>query len=170
MEITGTCNPFNCRGGFSLHVSTETRDEFQILSWSNAKIALEEFISEETKTYTLLLQCEKFSGSIRREKWLWFHFEVACAVSRREEFASRHRDLVTFGTLHSKRAKFQYVFMEKKAWKMSRRSSVSSSVSTSVKSGVEDDPLMRDCYDLRRRLLQTEQSLQSLNPPHATNG
>lgn len=53
---------------------------------------------------------------------------------------------------------------------MSRRSSASSSVSTSVKSGVEDDPLMRDCYDLRRRLLQTEQSLQSLNPPHATNG
>lgn len=53
---------------------------------------------------------------------------------------------------------------------MSRRSSVSSSISTSVKSGVEDDPLMRDCYDLRRRLLQTEQSLQSLNPPHATNG
>lgn len=52
---------------------------------------------------------------------------------------------------------------------MSRRSSASSSISTSVKSGVEDDPLMRDCYDLRRRLLQTEQSLQSLNPPHAAN-
>lgn len=48
---------------------------------------------------------------------------------------------------------------------MSRRSSVSSSVSASAKSGTEDDPLMRDCYDLRRRLLQTEQSLQSLNPP-----
>jgi len=51
---------------------------------------------------------------------------------------------------------------------MSRRSSASSSISTSAKSGVEDDPLMRDCYDLRRRLLQTEQSLQSLNPPHAS--
>lgn len=50
---------------------------------------------------------------------------------------------------------------------MSRKSSVSStgSVSTSAKSGVEDDPLMRDCYDLRRRLLQTEQSLQNMKPP-----
>lgn len=37
IEITGTCHPFNCRGGFSLHVSTETRDEFQILLRSNAK-------------------------------------------------------------------------------------------------------------------------------------
>ena len=31
IKITGTCNPFNCRGGFSLHVSTATRNEFQIL-------------------------------------------------------------------------------------------------------------------------------------------
>lgn len=51
---------------------------------------------------------------------------------------------------------------------MSRRSSVSStgSVSASGKSGLEDDPLMRDCYDLRRRLLQTEQSLQNMKPPN----
>ena len=51
---------------------------------------------------------------------------------------------------------------------MSRRSS-STSLTTSASASTADDPLMRDCYDLRRRLMQTEQSIKNLNPPLKTS-
>ncbi len=51
---------------------------------------------------------------------------------------------------------------------MSRRSS-STSLTTTASASTADDPLMRDCYDLRRRLMQTEQSIKNLNPPLKTS-
>ena len=51
---------------------------------------------------------------------------------------------------------------------MSRRSSATS-LTTSASASTTDDPLMRDCYDLRRRLMQTEQSIKNLNPPSKLN-
>lgn len=44
---------------------------------------------------------------------------------------------------------------------MSRKSSSTSFTSLSS----TDDPLMRDCHELRQRLWQTEQSIQNLSPP-----
>ena len=44
---------------------------------------------------------------------------------------------------------------------MSRRSSTASSIESTPR-GDNGDPLMKDCYELRRRLLETERSLQGL--------
>ena len=53
IKITGTCNPFNCRGGFSLHVSTETRNEFQILQDQRLNLNSSEFYAYITAKLVL---------------------------------------------------------------------------------------------------------------------
>ena len=55
-------------------------------------------------------------------------------------------------------------FVKHNKGNMSRRSSATS-LTTSASASTADDPLMRDCYDLRRRLMETEQSINKLNPP-----
>ena len=77
IKITGTCNPFNCRGGFSLHVSTETRNEFQILARSNAEFLLFVIFIRVKGGATLITQCGNFLTSAIIEKCQSFSLEVA---------------------------------------------------------------------------------------------
>ena len=106
-----TCNPFNCRGGFSLHVSTKTRNEFQIFPRSNAESSILRVIIRWKRVTALCTQRRNFLTSLYREKCQWFSLEVAGhrVVGNAEHLCVTSHDLVTFENSTAKEQIFNFL-------------------------------------------------------------